>query len=489
MEVSVKFFFELLSEDRVQKVHDASLEVLSKTGMKIDSESLLDGLQMKGASVERNAKVVRFPERLVEESIENQRRLLRDGKKLHLLNGVTSEVTEENRIAAKMSGGCEKYFDWETHSIREATAQELLRYIRIGEKVPEVNFVGNPIVMRRDLNGNRIDERLRRIKTAALIAKNTRKIGSMEVSDEREIDLLVEIGIIARGGKPQYFSNPCLLTAKETISPLFLDKHSGDILLALAKRGLPCTVIPMPITGISAPVSRLGNIIVGNAEILGVMTAIHSLCPESPVGGGSITGIMDMQTGVVSFSAPEAILQDIAISEVHRKLYGFNYLVGSGYFDAKYPNPQVLAEKTMKYMFTNLSGRYSYPVGLIHSGSVFCIEQAMVDLEICRYIHGHFADIDDFQRVHEIVELIDRVGIRGIYIAEDHTLRHFKNNWFPRIMDRTSFFSFEESEKKNIYIRGRERVEKLLSAGDFWEIDRDRAKEIDAVVEKAGNML
>jgi trimethylamine--corrinoid protein Co-methyltransferase len=485
----VKFFFELLNEDQLQKIHNASLEVLSRTGMKIDSESLRHGLQKKGARVDRSAKVVRFPERLVEESIQNNRRLLREGKKLHLLNGVTSEVTKENRISAKISGGCEKYFDWETHSIRDATAKELLKYIRIGEKIPEVNFVGNPVIMRRNLNGDRVDERLRRIKTAALIAKNTRKIGSMEVADEREIDLLVEIGIIARGGTKQYFENPCLLTAKETISPLFLDQHSGDILLALAKRGLPCTVIPMPITGISAPVSKLGNVVVGNAEILGVMTAIHTLCPESPVGGGSITGIMDMQTSVVSFSAPEAILQDIAISEVHRKLYGFNYLIGSGYFDAKYPNPQALAEKTMKYLFTYLSGRYSYPVGLIHSGSVFCIEQAMVDLEICRYIHGHFTEIDDFQGIHEIVELIDRVGIRGSYIAEDHTLRHFKNNWFPWIMDRTSFFSFEESEKKNIYYSGRERVEKLLLSGDFWEIDRDRGKEIDAVVEKAGNIL
>ena len=485
----MKFFFELLSEVQLHKIHDASLEVLSKTGMKIDSENLRRGLKKKGAIVDRNSKVVRFPGKLVEESIENNRRLLRDGKKLHLVNGVTSEVTNDNRIAAKISGGCEKYFDWDTCSIKDAAAEELLKYIRIGEKTPEVNFVGNPIIMRRDLNGDRVDEKLRRIKTAALIAKNTRKIGSMEVSDEKELDLLVEIGIIARGGKRQYYENPCLLTAKETISPLFLDEHSGDILLALAKRGLPCTIIPMPITGISAPVSRLGNVVVGNAEILGVMTAIHTLCPESPVGGGSITGIMDMQTSVVSFSAPEAILQDIAISEVHGKLYGFDFLIGSGYFDAKYPNPQVIAEKTMKYLFTYLSGRYSYPVGLIHSGSVFSIEQAMVDLEICRYIHGHFTEIGDFQGVHEIVELIDKVGIRGSYIAEDHTLRHFKNNWFPRIMDRTSFLSFEESEKKNIYTRGHEKVKNLLLQGDFWEIDSDRAKEIDAVVKKAGNIL
>jgi hypothetical protein len=45
---------------------------------------------------------------------------------------------------------------------------------------------------------------LRRIKTAAIIAKNTKKLGSIEVFDEKEIDLLVEIGIIARGSREEF---------------------------------------------------------------------------------------------------------------------------------------------------------------------------------------------------------------------------------------------------------------------------------------------
>ncbi len=470
-------------------MHEASLAVLSHTGMRIESERLLDGLQKNGAKVDRNAKSVLIPERLVEDAIENNKRLLKSGKKLHLLNGVSSELKEGSHIMAKLSGGCEKYIDWETQSIRDACGEELLKYIRLGEIIPEVSFVGNPIVMRRDIDGGEIEERLRRIKTAAIIAKNTKKLGSMEVFDEREIDLLVEIGIIARGSREEYFENPCLVTAKETISPLFLDERSGNILLELALRELPCTIIPMPITGLSAPVSKLGSVILGNAEILGVMTAIQSVCPESPVGGGTITGIMDMQTSVVSFSAPEAIIQDIAIAEVHQRLYGFDYLIGSGYFDAKYPNAQVLAEKAMKYLLTFLSGRYTYPIGLVQGGSVFYIEQALVDLEICRFIHGHFTDIGNFNMINDIINLIDKVGIRGNYVSEDHTLLHFKENWFPEIFDRTSFTSFSQSRGRDVYNNAHEKVDKLVSSGEFWEIDRDRVKEIDAVVKKAEEIL
>jgi trimethylamine--corrinoid protein Co-methyltransferase len=479
----------VLSEDERLEIHEASLQVLAKTGMVIQSDALLQGLASRGAKIDKDSKRVFFPERLIVEAIENNRNLLHSGKKLHLLNGVTSEHTDGTAIAAKISGGCEYYLDFEKKSLREADAIELLRHIRLGEMLSDVGFVGNTIIMKTDLKGKKIEERLRRVKTAALIAKNTRKLGSMEVWDEKEIDILVDIGTIARGGSKEYAENPCFVTARETISPLFLDGHSGDILLALAKRQLPCTIIPMPITGLSSPVSKMGNAIIGNAEILGVITAIQSVCPESPVGGGSITGIMDMQTGVVSFSAPEAILQDIAIGEVHEELYGFDFLIGSGYTDAKYPNSQLISEKTMKFMLTYLTGRYSYPVGLIHSGSVFSAEQALVDLEICRYIHGHFRPFAAPDEAGLLVELIDKTGIRGNFVEEEHTLKHFRENWFPQLMDRTSVTSIDESWKRDIYQNAHDQVKKLLASQEYWSIDRDRARDIDEVVNRAENVL
>jgi trimethylamine--corrinoid protein Co-methyltransferase len=485
----MRFSLEVLNGEERNTIHEGSLRVLAQTGMVIQTEQLLNGLAARGARVEAGSSRVTFPEKLVTESIENNRRLLQGGKRLHLLNGVTSEHTGSTDITAKISGGCEYYLDFERQNMAEANAGELLRHIRLGEMLPEVGFVGNTIVMRTDLDGRRIDERMRRIKTAALIAKHTRKLGSMEVWDEAELDVLVEIGTIARGGSREYEENPCFVTAKETISPLFLDGHAGDILLALAKRKLPCTVIPMPITGLSAPVSRLGTVMVGNAEILGVITAIQSVCPEAPVGGGSITGIMDMQTGVVSFSGPEAILQDIAIGEVQEKLYGLDFLIGSGYTDAKYPNSQVLAEKTMKFMLTGLTGRYSYPVGLINGGSVFSAEQALVDLELCRYLHGHFQSFADFAEADILVGLIDKIGVRGNFVEDEHTLNHFRENWLPWIMDNTSVTSIEESGKRDLYQNAHERVRKLLSSQEYWEIDRDRARDIDSAVKRAEALL
>jgi trimethylamine--corrinoid protein Co-methyltransferase len=485
----LKLSFELLNEEEAKRIHRGSIEILEKTGMRFESETIRRALKAQGADVDESGHTVCFPQRLVEDALESNRSLQKAGRKLHLLNGVTSQITGNGAIAAKISGGCEKYLDWPSQTIREATAAELLRYIRVGEIIPEVDFVGNPIVLRVDLNGDPIEERMRRVETASLIARNTRKLGSMEIWDTKEIDLMVEIGTIARGGAEHFREKPCFVTAKETISPLFLDEHSGTILLELAKRDLPCTIIPMPLSGLSSPVSIAGNALVGNAEILAVITAIKAVCPEALVGGGTISGIIDMRSAAVSFSAPEAILQDIMIAEVHEKIYGQNYLIGSGYTDAKYPNHQLTAEKSLKFLLTFLSGRTSYPVGLINSGAVFSLEQALVDLEICRYIHAHFGRELRVEAVNELVDLISTVGIRGSFLDQEHTLMNYRDNWMSGLFDTTSFVSLEDTQGKDIYNQAHRETEELLSGNDFYRIDHDRSREIDRVVEAARRIL
>jgi trimethylamine--corrinoid protein Co-methyltransferase len=474
--------FQLLGESELGAIHEGSLAVLEKTGMHLESEPMLEALRRHGAAVDAGARVARFPPRLVEEALASNRALLASGRKMHLLNGVTSGLTEGGRIQAKLSGGCEKYLDPESLQVRQADESSLLRFVRLGESLSEVDFVGNPIVLARDAEGRPIEERLRRIRTAALIAKNTRKLGSVEVWSEKEIDFLVEMGSIARGSREEFARRPCFVTAKETISPLFLDANAASILLALGRRSLPCTIIPMPLSGLSSPVTRMGNAIMANAEVLGVITAVKAVHPESLPGGGSISGVLDMGTGVVSFSSPEAILQDIAVAEVHERLYGFDYLIGTGYTDANHPNPQVLAEKLMKFLLSFLSRRCSYPVGLLGSGAVFSDLQALVDLELCRYIHAHFAGFGDAAAVPELVGLIAGAGIRGSFLSEEHTLAHFRENWLPGVFD-------PGAQAGSVYDRARERLHEVYARKDFWQLDARASREIDAVVRSAERVL
>ena len=191
-----------------------------------------------------------------------------------------------------------------------------MRIIQLGDALDEVSGV-YPVICAKDFEGKEIPPRIRVLETTKIVAKNSSKPDVGEIWDPKELDFLIRIGCVLRGGWEEYKKNPLFLCCKETISPLKLDGVSGSILLALAKKQLPCIIVPMPIMGATTPVTPASAIVIANAEILGVMAAIKALDPEVPTGGGVLGGVLDMKTAVPSYAAPEACLIDAGMVSLY----------------------------------------------------------------------------------------------------------------------------------------------------------------------------
>lgn len=469
----------LFSDDELDQLHCAALDLLADPGMKIMTPSLRRALAAHGASVDEASETVKFPPRLVEDVILAMQADLRNGHKPILLNGVVSSQSTGG-IQAKFGGACIEYFDYERGGSRAPTRQDLIDLVRLGEALPEVTSVGNPVVYLREDDGTPVAPRMQRVKTAALIACYTTKAGATEVWNAAELDFLMEIGQVVRGSREAYLANPCFVTAKETISPLVLTDEAGEVLLLLAQRGLPATIIPMPLTGASAPMSLAANVALCNAEVLGVATAIRCACPSAWVAGGVISGVMDMGTGAASFAAPETILQDLAIAELHERRYGFDFAIGTGYTDAKYPGIQSVMEKLAKFWATYRSGRVNYPVGLVNQGKAFSAEQALLDLEVARWIHESGKGIE-VTPATLAVDLVRKQGIGGNFFSEEHTLREMRRAvWYPSLMDRALSRGLEKDRERDMLRRAAERRRKLLANAQY-EIDAERRREIERI--------
>ncbi|MBN2073425.1 MAG: trimethylamine methyltransferase family protein [Actinobacteria bacterium] len=479
---------QVLEDKDLEKIHDLSIKVLQEPGMKIMNEKMLDALSKKGARVDSGRQVVSFTPEIIDETIEIIRDDYREGRIPKYLNGVTSEKTKNPDIQAKFGGACVQYFDWNEKKFRDPTELDLIDMIRLGEALPEVKTVGNPVVYLRDKNGNPIDPPMQRVKTAALVVKYTTKSGPTEVWNADELEFLIELGTIAKRSREGYFKNPCFITAKETIAPLVLDDKSAEVLLALAGKDLPCTIIPMPISGVSSPVNLYSASIIGNAEILAAAAGIKAVYPGAKVIGGIISGSMDMATGTANFATPEATLQDLGIAEVHERLYGFNFGVG-GYLDAKYPGVQNAIEKEFKYILLALTGRFTYPVGLTNWGKCFSPGQAMIDIQIIKNIHK-FLEGMVIEDEEEVLSLIRKVGIAGSFLQEEHTLLNYKKYLMvPELFDHSLSSGYENDLKKDMLLKANEKVVKILSRADLYEIDKDRANQIDMIVERAQKSL
>ena len=477
-----------LGEKQLQTIHHATLSVLEQIGLRVDCPDYFGPLESSGASVERDSGIVRFPQSLVGETIEYIRREIDSGRRQYILNGVTNPRWTPP-LGCKFGGACIEYLDPDEGVVRTPTEQDLIRLLQLGEALDSVGFVGNPVACLLDASGKKVPGPMQRIKTAALVARYTTKCGSTEVWNEQELEFLLEIGEIVRASRQAYEARPCFITAKETIAPLQYPTEDGRILLMLARHNLPCTIIPMPLTGGTSPCSPSSNIVMANAEILGAMTCIHAAAPGAMIGGGVISGIMDMATGTASFSAPEALLQDAGLAQLYDELYGQDLAIGTGYIDAKYPGAQSLAEKALKMQSAAQQGRFNFPVGLLAGGKRFCPIEAVLELELAAYIsrlHTGFNVSDDSLAV----DVIDEVGIGGEFLSHEHTFRHFRQDfWMPQLWDRVMPDTLAADKNHDVVIAAREKVRAIWARDDLYQIDQERANAIDDVVARAERLL
>lgn len=474
--------------EQLDSIHLATLSALKNTGLRIDCREYHPYLQEAGADLNRTTRVVKFPEKLIEETIRYFKDQIIKGRKQYLLNGVTNPRWTPP-LGCKFGGACIEYLDLEKNIVRKPNETDLIRLLQLGQALDDVGFVGNPVACLVDKNGQNIPPRMQRVKTASVVAKHTGKCGSTEVWNEKELDLLLEIGEIVRDGRDNYQAMPCFVTAKETITPLQFPEEDGKILLMLARRGLPCMIVPMPLTGASSPCSVPANIVMANAEILGVLACIHAAVPGAMAGGGVITGILDMSSAAASFAAPEAILQDAGLAQLYDEYYGQDLAIGTGYTDAKYPGVQAMLEKTCKMSAAAMQGRFNFPVGLLAGGKRFCPEQAILDLEIAVMLKRQYADINtDAEQIAG--DVINAVGIGGEFLSHSHTRQHFRENmWMPSVIDRTAPSALEHEKKSDMLANAGAKVREIWARNDLYVIDEHKAKKIDEIVEKAEELL
>jgi trimethylamine--corrinoid protein Co-methyltransferase len=488
MQPEIKPRIRIVSSEGLRRIHCAALRLLAETGMKIECADFYDPLETCGAKVDRASGVIKFPEELVERTIEGLRRQIAGGQRQCLLNGVISSRTD-GAIEAKFGGACIEYLDWEKQEVRQPDQADLLRLVQLGHALPEVALVGNPVVLLRDSDGRPIDPRLQRIKTAALIAKHTDKCGPTEVWNERELEFQIELGIVIRGSLDAYRKRPCFITAKETVAPLVFPERDGRILLTLARRSLPCTVVPMPMSGATCPVYPASNVLVIAAETLGVMTAIRSVVPEAMVAGGVISCVLDMRSGSATFCSPEVLWQDLAAAQLFEQEYGQDFGVGTGYTDASFPGAQSLAEKSLRFWVSAMSGRTNYPVGILSHGRRFSPEQAMLDLEIARYI-DRYLRIDEVNDETLGLDLIQRVKIGGSFIVEEHTARNFRRClWQPELFDRGMSHGLSQERANDAVAAAHDQWKAVLAKAEPYRVSPEKEREIDRIVAAAERLL
>ena len=490
-------FLRMLSENELEKLHNAALALLQNPGMKIENETALAALRGRGARVD--GERVMFPPELVEETLliakeEEEQRFSDGAVTADAPNALTFSWHTPFRertppVTVSMGGGCPRYYDHERVEARLATADDFLRMVHLAEGIPEIVTVGNPVHFLEYADGRQVPAAMVSLMGAATVAKHSSKPGCTAIMDHRQLQYLMEIGIIVKGSAESYMRHPILVNLHDTEPPLRVTRPEAAIMIEMARRGLSIFILPMPMTGIAGPVYPIANAMIGAAEILGVWTMAKAIRSDTPVEAAVISGAMNPKSGAVCFSGPEVMLQDLAIAQLFRERYGLRCSTGAGFIDAPVPGMLSLYERTLKSSVAFLAGEPLFNAGILGGGIVFSPEQLMLDIDMlhglsqfCRGIGG--------DRFEESLDLIREQGIGGLFIDTEHTAEHFRQSlWVPSLLERFRGTELDSAMRYDVVDRAHEKWQAVLVDTPQYTIDRECERAIDRVLKKAEKAL
>jgi len=470
----------ILSDDEIQTIHDASLTILKKTGIMIHHDEILTLVAEAGARVDKDSKIARLPEQLVMDCIAK-------AKKQYILYGRDLHCTARfgyGDLVLMSSPGQYGWIDSHTNRLRSATIQDARDAICLADVLPNINIVGSMA------QPEEISETYREVFLTAELVKGTCKPTRTWVFNRRTARYVLEIYRAIAGGDAALREHPMTEAFLEPISPLRLPRDGLDVMIEFVKAGQPVSIGPMAMASGTAPATLAGTLAQENAEILAAVVVSQLLGPGTPVTYGGIPHIMDPATGICSFGSPEQMLMATACVQMGC-FYGFPVYINVGLTDAKVPDVQAGIEKGSSMMLGALAGADTFGhAGICGTDHGASLAWLVIDDELMAYVKRVVRGFE-VNKDTVAAELIDNVGPTGSYLAEEHTVKHFRNElWLPgQIWTRAAWDVWEKQGRSSMGERALDKAQSIIAAHKIEPVDEALVKEIDRIVESAKKQL
>ena len=262
--------------------------------------------------------------------------------------------------------------------------------------------------------------------------------------------MVYEMAAAVVGGLDRLQERPFVIAYSEPISPMVYPADVVDRIFAAADLRMPQIPAPSVMMGATGPVTLAGAAVQGLAESLMCLTLAQLRKPGCPVSLSTNMAVMDMSSGLSAFGAPTKSTALCVHAEV-AKSFGLPTWGLAGATDSKLIDAQAGVEATFHIMAQALAGvNLIHDVGYIDSAMTCSPQQLVLGNEI-RSMVKHFLKGFMVNRETLAREVIEAVGPGGQFLAQQHTLNHFRQQiWQPKLMNRQTRAQWQQSGKIDI---------------------------------------
>jgi trimethylamine--corrinoid protein Co-methyltransferase len=472
--------YKVLSDEQVDAIHEASLDILERTGIRFDSEDAIKRLLKAGASRHSTRKgVITFPRSLIEDAI---RKVPKHGT--FCARDPKQDIDYDGEHMFPYAGGGDpKILDLETGRSRLSTYADVEMAARLGDALEHDSYASS-LVMANDFPSGLVVP-----MTMEATMRNSAKAVAGYAPNKETVDVLVKMWSCVSGGVEELRKRPIFSLSSSPSSPLTYGENNCEVLIRSLECGIPFSPVPCPICGETGPMTLSGGLAQQNAEILGGLVLMQTVDIGLPVVYSGRVCIMDPRTGRDLWGVPEEALVSVAIVQLAQK-YGMISDTSGMASDMTRWDMQMGLELMMTVLPPAFAGAESISgIGAGWEGAS-SLEMMVIGNEVfedvSRLMRG--IDVDDDRLA---VGLIDKVGHMGNFLSQAHTMEHVRKEeirisslWDKRTSDRAAKDGFRPIQEA-----ARERVKKILDEHVPEPLDRDIERAVGQALRDARKTL
>jgi trimethylamine--corrinoid protein Co-methyltransferase len=461
-----------LTEESILKIHQAVMEIIEDVGFEVHSEIALELFENAGAKVDREKHRVRLAQSRAMELIDAAPSEVslcgQDEKNDCLLGG--------NRVYTATGGTALYVFNPRTGETQNATLADLKRIARL------VNGLDNIHVLLLPTYPNELEPELVDVNRFFTGLNNTNKHIMGGVYTLKGVEQVIKMAEIVAGSPEKLRQRPIISMITCVISPMVLDKHYGDLLVPIARSGIPVVCPSEPLCGATSPITLAGNVTIQAVDsLIGVMLT-QIINPGTPVIFGSVatnTDLTDLK--YLAGSVEMGLLNAAGAQMAH--FYKLPFYATGGMTDSKVLDSQSGYESAITNLLCALAGANFIhdSAGLMEFAMTVCYEKYVIDNEILgmvtRAVEGIKVNDDTIA-----LDLIREVGPGGNFVASKHTRRFMRTEHYqPTLSNRNYRNTWEAKGSKVIWERAAEKVEEILNA-HTWGLSEEITQRIKSEV-------
>ncbi|HKY95112.1 MAG TPA: trimethylamine methyltransferase family protein [Kiloniellales bacterium] len=466
---------EVLSEDQIEAIHNASLRILEDIGMEFLHVEALEILKRAGAKVTPGSNMVKLDRGLILEQLKTVKPTIR----FHARNPAHDLTMGGNAINFCTVASAPNASDVDGGR-RPGNYDDYRNFLRLAQSFNIIHLAGGYPVEPIDL-----PPATRHLDCLASFIELTDKVFHAYALGRTRILDAIEIVRIGRGiGREQLLREPSLFTIVNTNSPLRLDGPMIEGLIEMAKANQVVVVTPFTLSGAMAPASLAGALALQNAEALAGMAFVKMVNIDAPVMYGGFTSNVDMKSGAPAFGTPEYTRAALAGGQLTRR-YGVPYrssnASASNSVDAQaaYESEMSLWGAVMGHANMVMHG-----AGWMEGGLVASFEKFVLDVELLQSM-AEFLRPLKIDEAELAVEAIRDVGPGGHFFGSAHTLERYETAFYnPLLSDWRNFENWTLAGSETATQRATKLYKQVLADYQPPPLDPGIAEELAAFVAK-----